>query len=278
MIRTTLEVLECGHCRHAAAMTMRGAPWRVVDFPALVGLIVHPQEGVVLFDTGYDAAFFAATRPLPERLYRLATPVYLDARESIVDQLAARGIAADAVRHVVLSHFHGDHVAGLHHFAAAKLHCARAGLRDLRARGRFGSARRGLLPALVPAAIGAAFFEDAAPVALPSAFRPFDRGADLFGDGALIAVELPGHCPGHWGLALRLEDDRHTLMVADAAWSVTAIERNLPPPAPVARLLGDAVAQRRTLDALHRLHTERPDTLLLPSHCSQAARRAGLQA
>ncbi|RZM37612.1 MAG: MBL fold metallo-hydrolase [Sphingomonas sp.] len=279
MKRSSLEIVECGHCRHAEAMTRRGAAWRGVDFPALVGVIHHAQEGVILYDTGYDAAFMDATRALPERLYRLATPVTFAPGESIVDQLATRGIPADAVRHIILSHFHGDHVAGLHNFPHATLHCACAGLRDLRARSRFGSARRGLLPALVPDRIDhAAFFEDATPVALPAAFQPFDRGADLLGDASLLAVELPGHCPGHWGLALRLEDDRYTLLVGDAAWSLTAIERNMPPPGLVARLLGDAAVQRSTLAALHRLHGGRPDTLLLPSHCSIAARQAGLQA
>jgi glyoxylase-like metal-dependent hydrolase (beta-lactamase superfamily II) len=279
MNRTRLEILECGHCRHAAAMTMRGAPWRVIDFPALVGMIHHPQEGIILFDTGYDAAFLAATKRFPERLYRWATPVHLPRGQSAVEQLADRGIPAEAVRHVILSHFHGDHIAGLHNFPQARLHCARAGLRDLHARGRFGSARRGLLPSLLPDRVDrAAFFEDAPPATLPTAFRPFERSVDLLSDGSLLAVELPGHCPGHWGLALRLEDDRYTLMVADAAWSLTAIERNVPPPGPVAQLLGDAARQRATLDALHCLQRGQPDTVLLPSHCAIAARRAGLQA
>ena len=277
--RTALEVVACGHCRHPAAMTMRGASWRVVDFPALVGVIRHPDAGLILFDTGYDPAFLAATRAFPERLYRLATPMHLAPGQSAVEQLAARGIAADDVRHVVISHFHGDHVAGLHNFPNARLHCARAGVRDLRARGRFGGARRGLLPALIPDRIDdAAFFEDAPAVDLPDAFRPFERGADLLGDGSLIAVALPGHCPGHWGLALRRADDRPAVMGADAAWSIAAIERDAPPPAPVARLLGDAAAGRCTLHALHRLHRERPDTVLLPSHCPLAAERAGLSA
>ncbi len=279
MIRTRLRVVECGHCRHAEAMTQRGASWRVVDFPALVGVIEHPTEGVILFDTGYDAAFLAATRSFPERLYGMATPVRLPAGESAAERLAALGIAPDDVRHVVISHFHGDHVAGLHRFPRARLHCARAGLADLRAHGRFGRVRRGLLSALVPARIDdAAFFEDAPVVDLPGAFHPFARGADLIGDASLLGVELPGHCPGHWGLALRVEDDRYVLMVADAAWSVVAIAQDAPPPVAVARLLGDPHAGRRTLHALHRLGATRPDTVLLPSHCGRASRRAGFQA
>lgn len=278
MIRTGLRVVECGHCRNVEAITMRGAPLRVVDFPALIGVIAHPSAGVILFDTGYDAAFLAATEPFPERLYRIATPVRLPPGESAAERLAVLGIAPEDVRHIVISHFHGDHVAGLGRFPHARLHCARAGLLDVRTHGRWARVRRGLLPALLPRHIAdASFFEEARAVDLPPAFHPFERGADLLGDGSLLAVELPGHCPGHWGLALRVEDDRHVMMVADAAWSIEAIEADAPPPAAVARLLGDARAGRRTLRALHGLSVARPDTLLIPSHCARAARRAGLQ-
>lgn len=278
MRRTSLAMAECGRCRQLHALTMVGAPRRVIDFAALVGIIRHPVEGLVLFDTGYDPAFLAATRPFPERLYRWTTPVTLPAGQTAVERLAAMGHAPDDVRHVVLSHFHGDHVAGLHRFPHARLHCARAGLADLRSRSRLSRTRHGLLAALVPDRIGEAqFFEDAAHVALPSAVAPFDRGADLLGDSSLVAVELPGHCPGHWGLALALDDGRHALLVADAAWSLDAIERDAPPPRFTAGLLGDPVAARATLRALHGL-CGRDGLALLPSHCRRASRAAGLLA
>lgn len=279
MRRVGLRVMECGSCRHPEAMTMKGAGCRAVDFPSLVGVIRHPTEGVVLFDTGYDPAFLAATSTMPERLYAMVTPVSLDAGRSAVERLAAMGIAPADVAHVVISHFHGDHVAGLHNFPSARLHCSREGLEDVHAHGRLGRVRRGILSALIPERAGrASFFEDAPIVDLPGEYRPFERGADILGDGSLLAIDLPGHCPGHWGLALRLEDERSVMMVADAAWSITAIERNAPPPALTARMLGDARRHRGTLDALHRLHVDRPGTVLLPSHCAKASSAAGLLA
>lgn len=277
MRRTSLRVVECGRCRHPEAMTMKGASWRVVDFPSLVGVIRHPVEGVILFDTGYDPAFLAATARMPERLYAIMTPVTLDQGRSAVERLAAMGIDPDDVAHIVISHFHGDHVAGLSRFPNARLHCSKAGLKDARSHGRLGRVRRGILSDLIPADIGnAAFFEGAPMVNLPPAFLPFERGADVLGDGSLVAVDLPGHCPGHWGLALRLDDDRHVMMVADAAWSITAIERNAPPPALTAAMLGDARLHRETLGALHQLRTRHADTVLLPSHCAKASTAAGL--
>jgi glyoxylase-like metal-dependent hydrolase (beta-lactamase superfamily II) len=276
MRRVGLKMLECGSCKQLEAMTMVGAPWRVATFPSLVGLLRHPTEGIVLFDTGYAPAFLEATAALPERIYRWTTPVTLKTGESAVERLAALGIAPSDVGHVVVSHFHGDHVAGLRDFPGARIHCSKAGLDDLTSRGRIDRVRHGLLDALLPEDMpDACFFEDDRTTSLPSAFSPFEQGADVLGDGSLVAVPLPGHCPGHWGLALKLDDDRHVLLVADSAWSIEAIERDAPPPAFTARLLGDQASQRDTLSTLHGM-TGREDLAMLPSHCRTASLRAGL--
>lgn len=74
MRRCETRFLQAGFCRHPEALTLAGGSLGQVVFPALVGLFLHPQEGPVLFDTGYDPAFFRATHPFPERLYRWLPP------------------------------------------------------------------------------------------------------------------------------------------------------------------------------------------------------------
>ena len=271
--RVRLHLLQAGSCLHPEAMARAGASLCPARFPALVGLMLHPDQGAVLFDTGYDPAFGAATRRWPERLYRLATPVTLAAGESVAEQLPAFGLAPADIRAVVISHFHGDHVAGLHAFPGAQIFCARAGLGHLRCCGRFGAVRQGMLPGLIPADLDrrARFFEELPRRALPSTYAPFEGGADLFGDGSLLAVELPGHCPGHWGLALRSEDDRLNFMIGDAAWSRRAVRDNAPPPRLTTALLGETVTYRETLRRLHQLHGRNADLRIIPSHCPEAA-------
>jgi glyoxylase-like metal-dependent hydrolase (beta-lactamase superfamily II) len=133
--------------------------------------------------------------------------------------------------------------------------------------------RSGVLRALIPVDIDdrLVFFEDRPRIALDPAFRPFEDGADLFGDGALVAVELPGHCPGHWGLACRGADDRMHFLAADAAWSSRAIRENRPPPWLTTTLLGRTRPYRATLAQLHELSRNVPDLLITPSHCAERA-------
>lgn len=268
--------LVTGQCRHPEIMTIRGGRWRPVPFPATAMLIEHPEEGPILFDTGYDPAFLEATRPWPERAYRWATPVELVPGRDAAGQCRALGIDPGDVRHLILSHFHADHIAGTHAFAKATLHCARAGLEDAGRGGRIAATRRGILRALMPAdfASRASFFEEAPALPLPSDLAPFSEGRDILGDGSLLAVELPGHCPGHWGLVLK--DARWGLhfLVADAAWSLEAIRRDVPPPTLTRAFLGDADKGRSTLNQLHRLYGRNPDIRLTPCHCRERAAEA----
>ncbi|QFT77431.1 MBL fold metallo-hydrolase [Erythrobacter sp. THAF29] len=276
MREVTTIALDTGSCSHPQRMTIRDGSLRAIDYPALAMLIVHPEEGPILFDTGYDPAFLAATEPFPERFYRWATPVDLKPGRDAASQCEQLGYAPSEFHHVILSHFHGDHIAGLHRFSNAAIHCARAGLEDAHKGNRLMSTRRGILRSLIPGDMGerARFFEEAASVPLSPDLHPFERGADLLGDGSLIAVELPGHCPGHWGLVLN--DARHGLhfLVADAAWSLDAIRRDVPPPAITSGFLGQTARVRTTLGSLHHLWKRNSDIRLTPCHCPERAAEA----
>lgn len=271
MRRCRVHILRAGACSHPEVMTRRDGSLKPVVFPALAALILHPEEGAILFDTGYDPAFFAATRSWPEVLYRWATPVELPFGQAVVDQLPRFAVKPEDLTAVVVSHFHGDHVAGLHRFPNARVFCARAGLEQVRRRSRFGRVRQGILAGLVPEDVDAraAFFEDRAQVALGPDLSPFETGADLLGDGSLLAVHLPGHCPGHWGLVVRETDDRTRFLIADAAWSSGQVRDDMPPPRLTTALLGDTGPYRSTLNALHRLWTHNPELVLTPSHCGE---------
>lgn len=271
-----VQPLLAGHCSHPQIMTIQGGSLRPVRYPAIASLLVHPVEGAILFDTGYDPAFISATQPFPERFYRWLTPMQLLPGHDVASQCRARGFEPTEVRHVVLSHFHADHIAGLHAFTSARIHCARAGHRWACSGGRWRSVFRGMLTGLIPPDFGARarFFEDAPRVSLPRDLLPFQAGVDLLGDGSVLAVELPGHCPGHWGLLVA--DARRGLhfLVADAAWSLDAIRRNAAPPAITTGFLGHTGQARRTLQQLHELCTRNPDLVISPYHCPERAAEA----
>ena len=269
-------ILQAGHCLQREGAAMRGAPMRTIPFPALFGLIEHPSEGPILFDTGYSQAFLTATEPFPERFFRWTTPMVLAPGADAASQLKRRNIEPRDVSHVVVSHFHADHVAGLRDFPGATIHCARAGHEDILRRGRFSAVKKGLLRALLPddLAARAAYFEDRPRVRPPAEVDLFEDAVDLFADGRMIMLPLPGHCIGQWGLLVWDEARGPMFFVADAAYSTRGIKENRPPPYMTNAMLGDPAAIVATLDRLHRLSLRDSHPFFVPSHCRERAAEA----
>lgn len=262
-------LLQAGHCSHPECVAMRGGRWASLRFPALCGVIEHPQRGVILFDTGYSPHFFDATDPFPERAYRWVTPVKLAQEETLVSQLARRGIAADQVQHVIISHYHGDHVAGLKDFQRAHFWSTRADYDALRRRSRVTNLLHGCLPALLPADFGArlSFADEAKRIALPREFHPFDSGFDLFGDGSVAGIPLPGHSTGQMGLAFIRADGRPVFLVADACWTRAGLDQDRLPTWFASRLFDSQHDYAITFARLRELAARDTGVAIVPSHC-----------
>jgi glyoxylase-like metal-dependent hydrolase (beta-lactamase superfamily II) len=264
-------LLKAGHCSHPECVAMRGGRWSSLRFPALCGVIEHPQRGVILFDTGYSAHFFDATQPFPERAYRWVTPVTLAPEETLVAQLARLGIAADTVRHVIISHYHGDHVAGLKDFPQARFWSMRADYDALRRRSRVGNLLHACLPALLPANFPTRlhFAEEAKGMALPREFHPFDYGFDLFGDGSVAGIPLPGHSTGQMGLAFCRADGRPVFLVADACWTRSGLDEDKLPTWIASRVFDSRHDYGATFGRLRELAARNTDVAIVPSHCER---------
>lgn len=251
-------VLSDGWTEAHEAAAIRGGSWfKKVRFHATVVLLEHPVHGRVLFDTGYSSRFFSETNHLPYRLYRWLTPVWLSEPGGIVEVLRQRGIESASVRNIIISHWHADHIGGLRDFPQARLHSHRAAWDSIQGISGIAALRRAFLPGLVP--------KDAA-----SRLHWLSEGSDVFGDGSMTVLELPGHAMGQIGIRFVDTTGCPVLLAADACWLSEAF-RELRMPHPVTRLLHDWPVYRASLERLHTLHQQEPDLLIVPCHCPETA-------
>jgi glyoxylase-like metal-dependent hydrolase (beta-lactamase superfamily II) len=264
-----IHLLEVGHCRHPEWITQRGGAWAPCRFPALVVLILHPEAGAILYDTGYADRFESVTQPFPERFYRWLTPITLPREQHLGAQLQRYGVRLDDVRRVIISHMHADHVAGLRDLPRARFTALRTDVDAARRMSRFGGLMKAFLPALLPDDFNARLdLADECPgVTLGGEWSPFTHGFDLIGDGSLIAIPLPGHTAAQMGLTVRRADGSRCFLAADACWSGPAM-RDARLPSPLVRpLLHDWSAYRLTFLRLYALANAQPDLHIVPSHC-----------
>lgn len=269
----TFRMLTTGYCLADESHVLRGGRRGVsVQCPARVGVFEHAQ-GPVLFDTGYAALhLFAAAKNFPYGLYLRATPLFTTPEESLAAQLQREGLRPEAVHTILISHFHADHIAGLKDFPSARFVTSAEGFDDVKDRRGWSALKRAFLPELLPAD----FTER---VTLLGGFTgpelaPFGPTHDLFGDGLLRLVRLPGHARGQLGL-LAQTDGGEIFLVADAAYSRQAIRENRPPH-PITHLFtDDSRAGRETLSRLHAFSVAHPEIRIYPTHCREQGEHEG---
>jgi glyoxylase-like metal-dependent hydrolase (beta-lactamase superfamily II) len=249
---------------------LQGGSHRKVDCHALITLIKHADYGWILWDTGYAPRMFDATRAMPYRLYRYATPLRIRPDLAAIHQLERFGIGPGDIRRVIISHFHADHIAGLRDFPHAELVASRTAYEGIAGRRGVGALRQAFIPALLPDDIAARL--TLLPVFTGEPLPGVGPTYDLFGDGTIRLVALPGHARGQIGALLETEQGP-VLLAADGCWHSRAYrERRLPNP--ITKLLvDDWQAVRKTIDGLHAFARARPDVLIIPTHCPEVYER-----
>jgi glyoxylase-like metal-dependent hydrolase (beta-lactamase superfamily II) len=270
----SLTLLAAGSCRDPERLVHRGGSWKPVDLPSLVGVIRHPTNGVLLYDTGYAPRFFTETARPPASLYARMTPVTCTEDDTAAAQLRQAGVDPGDVTHILISHFHADHVGGLRDFPRARFVYIRTALDpSWRKQTQVRQLRHGFLAGLLPPDFDdRSDFADDRPPAEPP-LPGLGPAFDLFGDGTLLAIDLPGHTPGQLGLLVRLQGHR-VLLVGDACWNGRAITHGELPHPVVRAITHDWRQYRRTIAALSEASAQDSDLVIVPSHCAASIARA----
>lgn len=257
---------QAGYCTHIACMAMRGAGFKVCQFPARSWLI--EVDGYRwLWDTGYADYFKQYTQTGIFKLYQKTTPVYLSKGESLKEQFYTLGIELASIQTVIISHFHGDHIAGLKDFSNSRFICSREGWQTVKLLHGFYALKQGFVPDLIPHDFEkrVSFLEQFETCQLAPELAPFTQGYILPNSKKqIILVPLPGHAAGHIG-AFILTDHGWTLLASDAAW-VKANYKELKKPSRLAHfIMADSKAFYQTLNQLHQL-SYHPDVTIYLSH------------
>ena len=208
------------------------------------------HEGVLrLVDTGETTAARNVPFARPE----------VTREQELPAAMAAAGLSLDDVSEVVITHAHGDHIDGLVHVRGRVL------INETEL--RFLSSpmprvmRRILRQPLPPGFTPEPFVLDDGP------FGAFPRSRALSDDGRIVAVETPGHTPGHVSVICLDDTGRHVMLAGDATDTLEQLHaRRADAVAP------DVRVHIATLDTI-LAHCAQHPTVYLPSHDPESAAR-----
>ena len=205
----------------------------------------HPAKGLFLVDSGVEAGF-REEGGNPRVSALVAAGMKTDALEvhTTTGEWLAR--AGSDVAGVFVTHLHLDHVMGLPDLPSDVP--VYVGPGETEASGFLNLVTRGTIDRMLQ---GAGPLEEWQ-FSEPGASR-FDGVLDVFGDGSLFAIHVPGHTPGSMAFLARTTSGPQ-LMIGDTSHTRWGWENGVPPGSYTA----DHAANASNLERLRALVTEYP--------------------
>jgi glyoxylase-like metal-dependent hydrolase (beta-lactamase superfamily II) len=190
--------------------------------PVYSFLLLHPNQGMCLFDTGLHHSFtesrFGNFGPLLGSMVRGKAEM----KKDVCSQLKSMGKNPMDIKYIFLSHLHLDHPSGLPYFMeSVNLLGVYVDNEELRsARAPFG-----FLKGYVKNHLKGIRFQ---PIQYELDNPPFDRVCDVFGDGSTFLVRTPGHTVGHVSALLNASGGP-IFLTFDAVHRKSNLDENMPP-------------------------------------------------
>jgi len=197
----------------ASGMTTPKEDW--IWLPVSVYLIEHPK-GLILVDTGwhrdmspegvYDKA--AQIKSLGSRVLYNVNQGQIPLGEAVDEQLEAMGIKPADLDYVLLTHLDCDHANGLRAVKDAKhIIVAQEELDCARKNGFIRYKKK--------------WWEgvDLQTIEWNGTEGPAQKSFDLFGDGSIKMINIPGHCDGLCAVKITREDGRYVLLFSDGGYA-----------------------------------------------------------
>jgi N-acyl homoserine lactone hydrolase len=236
-----------------AAFAYRGGSFRDKrDFAMTAVLVKHPK-GDLLIDTGFGRDVDRQFRTLPY-VFRAVTK--FDRGPSASERLDAAGYDRTSLRAIVLTHAHWDHVSGVPDFPGTPVWVTAEERRFIREGGMVTSFAR---------SFEGVKYEEYGFEGVD--FLGFPKSHDVYGDGSIVIVPVPGHTPGSVIVFLALPSGKRFAMLGDLAWQREGVTEREERPW-FTRMLADWDPEgvRDGLSHMASIVKRFPDITLVPAH------------
>lgn len=180
-----------------------------IELPVSSMLLRHAQANV-LFDTGCHPSVAENAEARWGGMARVVTPI-MRPGDNVLAGLSSLGLGPEDIDIVVNSHFHPDHCGCNAFFKKATIMVHTLEVEAAKAP---DSTTRGYLPAE---------WDHPMPMDTISAQH------DLFGDGRIVLIPLPGHTPGTIGTLAALDRSGAFLLASDAVSLRASLDRDIVP-------------------------------------------------
>jgi glyoxylase-like metal-dependent hydrolase (beta-lactamase superfamily II) len=219
-------------------------------------LIKHKND-YVLFDTGLGSkieAQYAQDMPYWQRpFFKFDKPVQ-PARKQLDDA----GFAP--VQKVIISHSHWDHAGGVLDFPEAQIFAAQDEMPTI-AEPKSGAG------GTWPSQVADPSIHWTPLVFQPVAYKGYAQSLDLFNDGSVVLVAMPGHTTGSIGMFVTVDSGKCYFFIGDVAWKAGAVQLGAPKFWAASVIVDrDRDQTLRGVEQVRDVAQKYPDLVVVPAH------------
>ena len=210
----SLAIVKTAESHSLEALFYRGGSWFTPRVGAHSAVWVKHPRGNLLFDTGLGANI--------NRQFSEGMPFWQKPFMAYKNHHAARTLLADEFKNnplskIILSHLHWDHASGIKDFPDVEVWTTQQ---------EYKSATDQNAPAgvYIPSQYSGAATNWRFIQFNPVAYENFEQSLDVYRDGSVVLVPLPGHAAGAIGMFVNLQSGKRFFFSGDTTWALEGFQ------------------------------------------------------
>jgi glyoxylase-like metal-dependent hydrolase (beta-lactamase superfamily II) len=219
-------------------------------------LIEHPL-GNILWDTGVGTEIESQM----EIFSFFEKEIYtIENVNPAINQLNEHNYPISSIQAIIPSHLHWDHASAIEDFPETPVWIQKK---------EYETAQNGKPPVYVRSQYDSPDIKWQEILLNNTEYEGFSQSLDIYNDGSLVLVNLPGHSSGHLGLFINTTSKERYLFIGDTTWTLKGITNNVGRPSFTQWLLDtdeDKDKNKTTINLISNLKKAQPSLKIVPAH------------
>lgn len=262
----SLAIVKTGESPSLESLFYRGGNWFTPRVGAHSAVWVKHPQGNLLFDTGLGANI---DRQFGEGMPFWQKPFMAYKNHHAAHTLLADEFKTNLLSKIILSHLHWDHASGIKDFPGVEVWTTQQ---------EYDGATDPSAPAgvYIPSQYAGGDINWRFIQFNPVAYENFAQSLDVYRDGSVVLVPLPGHAVGALGMFVNLQSGKRFFFTGDTTWTLEGFQLPAHKFWASSWLVDqDADETARTVLKVRRLMHEYPRMLVVPTHDDKAQAAIG---